>query len=121
MTWVEDTLRTFGESIQLGELTFNDQGVVCLEIEKMGTLYLEQAPGTVLVYLSREMPPYESGYPAKALAACHFREALPIAVTAAMRGDNHLVFVAQIPEVEFSPPTLDRTLEILAQLHDKAA
>lgn len=119
MSWVEDTLRTFGESIQMSDLDFNHNGVVCLNIEKMGTLYLEKGNETVRIYLSREKPEFESGYPARALQAVHYRENLPFPVTAAMRNDNTLVFIAVIPESDFSPPNLDRILEILTQLHDR--
>ncbi|CAM2005086.1 hypothetical protein [Acanthopleuribacter pedis] len=118
MSWVEDTLRTFGESIQMEDLDFNHNGVVCLAIEKMGTLYLEKGDETVRIYLSREKESFNTGYPARALNAVHYRENLPFPITAAMRDENTLVFIAVIPESEFSPPNLDRILEILTQLHD---
>lgn len=118
MSWVEDTLRTFGESIQINDLDFNHNGVVCLNIEKTGTLYLEKGDDTVRIYLSREKQPYETDYAARALSAVHYRENLPFPITAAMRDDNTLIFIAVIPESDFSPPNLDRILEILTQLHD---
>lgn len=120
MTWVDDTLRTFGQSMNLDPLNFNERGVICLDIEHTGRLYLEREEEHILIYLTRNVPPYAHGVYAKALSLCHFKESLPYDVHAGKRED-HLVFLIRMPATAFSPPNLERALALLKDLHDKTA
>lgn len=124
MSWVEETLSTFGRGLRFGELRFNGNGVVCLSFEKGETLYLEQhdggvdgGPESVLIYLSKQVPPYQGGWRAKALALCHYSQGWPLDVHAGAREDQ-LVFLIRVPGEQFAPPTLERAIELLFQLHD---
>ena len=102
-------------------LSLNPNRVLCLDIQGMGTLFIEQTEADMLIYLVRRFPQHASGVYAKALALCHYREALPFAVNAAFKEDDQLVFLARLRQEEFSLPVLEQVIDLLNRLHDNAA
>ena len=119
MTWVDDTIRDFGLGMGMEDLSFNEEGLLCLAFETMGTLFLEYNREDITIYLVREYPPHETAIAGRALSLCHYRQGLPFVMNAALRGDNLLVFSALVPENDFSLPVLERAVDLLAEQHRK--
>lgn len=119
MSWVDDTIRDFGRGMGMEDLALNHNGLLCLDFEALGSLFIEQAEEAVLVYLVRELPRHDTVNLQRALALCHYREGLPFAVNVAFREENHLVFIARVPENDFSLPTLEKSIDLLTKLHQK--
>lgn len=119
MSWVDDTIRDFGRGMGMEDLALNNSGLLCLDFEALGSLFIEQAEEAVLVYLVREMPRHDTLNLQRAMTLCHYREGLPFAVNAAFREENHLVFIARVSENDFSLPTLERAIDLLTKLHQK--
>ena len=117
MKWVDEAVRVFGRGLNIPNLVFDDHGVICLEIESMGLLFIERSIGSVLIYLSREVPPYQKTLPQEALEVCHYDEHYPFPVNAGMNGDN-LIFSVKIPVRSVSPPVIEDAVDLLVSLHD---
>ncbi|PTY03409.1 hypothetical protein DB346_05875 [Verrucomicrobia bacterium LW23] len=118
MTNANQTLTEFGRSIGIPTLSFTN-GVASLSIDAVGTLYLEEEPDGVLLYISRELsfatvPKYR-----KALALCHYRERLPLQVNAGLRGERELTFSTRLEEAAFTVPQLELAVDVLRGLHDR--
>lgn len=118
MSWIDETIMEFGAGMGIENLSLGPSGVVCLDIETMGTLFIEQADEDMLIYLVRRFPQYADEIYAKALTLCHYREALSFAVHAAFKGDDQLVFLARMPGEDFSLPVLEQAIDLLNRLHD---
>lgn len=118
MSITAQTLNEFGISLGLNGLALSDQGNAVLGVEQLGTLYLEQGEGEMLIYLTREVPPYDEGIPEKALQLCHHNQGHPFSVQTAMKGNETLVFMVRLPEAEFTLPNINRCLNLLEQLHN---
>ena len=119
MNWVEDTIRDFGRGMGVENLSFNNEGFLCLDIETLGSLFIERIEEAVIVYLAREIPQHVTGILGKALALCHYREGLPFAVNAAFREENLLIFSVRLSENEVSLPVLERAVDLIMEQHRK--
>lgn len=73
------------------------------------------------MYLVRETTRRDLGLFGKALELCHYRKGLPMPVNPGVRDESRLVFLTRIPERDFSLPTIEKTLGLLAELHDKVS
>ncbi len=118
MDWVEDTVNSFGRNMGIENLAFNENNLVCLDIEKMGTLYIEVLEEKVLVYLSREIPLHQEIDLKKAMALCHYNEKHPVVVNPCMKDDRQMIFLASIPAADFALPLLENTVNHLDKLHN---
>jgi type III secretion system chaperone SycN len=119
MTWMDDTISEFGRSMGLTNLAFDQEGLICLDFESLGTLFLEKADEYMLIYLAREVPPHETGILGRALALCHFRHNLPFAVNTAFGADDRLFFLVRLVENDVSLPILEKSIDLLSQLHSR--
>jgi len=116
VNWIEDTLRRFGKNMGLGGLSFNEDGVCCLEMERTGELYIEQREEDVFVYLARQVPYPEASLLRKALGLVHFRNGYPLPVAAGVKGDDRLIFVTWVDGRDFSLPVLEDAFRLLKNL-----
>jgi type III secretion system chaperone SycN len=119
MSWVDNAIRDFGRGMGMEALTLNDEGLLCLDFETTGRLYIERAENAVLVYLVRMIPQHDNVNLQNALALCHYREGLSLTVNAGFGEENRLVFIARVPERDFSLSMLEKTIELLTRLHQK--
>ena len=120
MSWLDDTLRDFGARIGMGEISFGSGGFVQFTLSQGGMLGLAQAPGEVRVWLARPLAHGDRAALERALVQCDFRRRAPFALQAGLRGEDELVLLARIPEREFTTPALERALELLTTLHERA-
>lgn len=117
MSWVEQTVAEFGRGLGIDGLRFNEQGVVTLATERMGTLFIERAEQAVLVYLVQPLDRASGEAYARALDACHWRHNHPFVVSAGLRQETGLLFAVRLTESEFDLPTLERAISLLDELH----
>ncbi|MFO1349149.1 MAG: type III secretion chaperone SycN [Gammaproteobacteria bacterium] len=121
MNWIDDTLHDFGRALGIAGLRLNDSAVASLVFERRGALFIERATDVVLVYLARQTPSHDSARLERALGITHYREGHPLPIHAGLLGDDTLVFLARLEERAFSLPVLERTVELLSELHDRVA
>ena len=121
MSWVDDVLSEFGQSMGLPNLAFGEGGVVRLSMERLGHLGIERLADEVLIYLLRSIPVGDPKHLRKALAVCHYNEGHPFMVQTGMRGDDQLVFLVRIPAREFTVQAIEQSIELLDRLHTSVA
>lgn len=120
MSAVAQTLNDFGKSVGLPSLRFSPQGAAALDVQGLGTLGFEAVQQEVIIFLARTIPPFTEGALHRALQSCQPSHGYPFTVQAALKGDDLLLFVARLPETEFSLPNIDRAVRLLEQLHKHA-
>jgi type III secretion system chaperone SycN len=116
----DQTVADFGRSMGMDGLAFDENGLVCLDIERTGTLYLEyrQQEQQVLVYLARTMDSLQEQWLEQALARCHYQYNHPMDISCGLKGDNILFFLVTFTENAFIVNSLHRALDLLVQQHD---
>lgn len=121
MSWVDQTVAEFGQTLGMSDLAFDNNGLIQLAFERSGTLFLEKADNEVLAYLVRQVPNADAGVYRRALSSCHYDRQHPVTIQAGLRGDSELTFLARIPEPDFQLPLLERVFQLLDELHNKIA
>jgi type III secretion system chaperone SycN len=114
----------FAHGLGLTEFSWSaHQGVAVFAFDRRGTLYLEEHPEGLLMYLSRDFDTRESvrARLTQALRLCHYRHNWPFVVQVGWRDASHLVFLARLPLAEVTLPALEQALELLTRLHDQTA
>ena len=119
MSWLDDTVAEFGSRLGVPNLAFGPDGFVQLALSQGGLLGLAQAEGVVKVWLARPVEPSQRAALERGLAECDFRRGSPFAMQAGLQGDDGLVFLARIPEREFTTPALEQALESLVRVHER--
>jgi type III secretion system chaperone SycN len=114
-------LREFGQSLGMDDLSWPESAVVALDFQRRGVLYLEELDEHLLIYLVKAFDSRDGRLAIlqRALRACHYREGLPFAAQAALRGEDRLVFLVRLALSGVALPDLERVLETLTQLHEK--
>ena len=116
MKQIEEVMDGFGRQMGFEHFCLNSEGISCLEIEGMGTLFLEKSDDVFLLSLSREVPSFQRNVFMWALESCHYQEGHPFPVHAGLVSENLLVFSARVPAAELSVPMLDRLTDLLFQM-----
>ena len=116
----DQTVADFGRSMGMDGLAFDENGLVCLEIERTGTLYLEyrQQEQQILVYLARTMDSLQDQWLEQALARCHYQYNHQRPVYCGLKGDNVLFFLVKFTENTFVVNELSDALDLLVQQHE---
>ncbi|MCB1804805.1 MAG: type III secretion chaperone SycN [Candidatus Competibacteraceae bacterium] len=112
-------LTEFGQNLGLADLQWPQSGVLALDFDVRGTLYLEDRDDDLLLYLARliTQPEQTLAILKTALQRCHYRQGLPYAVQPGLRGETELVFLVRLPSREVTLPELERVLDTLTTLH----
>lgn len=121
MSAAADILAEFGRSLGMERLHWSDAGVVALDFDARGTLYLENLEDDLLIYLVRGVDLRDGKLKLlhHALRLCHYREGLPYTVHSGLKDQTSLVFSVRLPGNEITLPSLEEVLEMLTKLHDK--
>ena len=117
MSWFEQTITEFGHSLGLNGLAPNEQGVVSLTFESIGTLFIERVEETALIYLARDLDFPDASTYARALTLCHWTQNRVYAASPALRHEKQLLFSVRLPAADFTLPAFQRVLESLDRLH----
>lgn len=118
MSWIDDTVTAYGQGLGINRLALPRDGALELNFERRGTLALEQAGEDLLIYLARDYPFAPRRVLVDALSLCHWRHNRPFEVRAAMREDR-IVLLIRLQGREVSVATLERSVDLLSQLHDQ--
>lgn len=121
MSAMSDTVKELCTSFGLPSHDLPRGSHVALSIGAMGEVHFEEQEEELLVYLTRPIDVGDDRLSILrgALHAVHFHNVLPVPVQAALHG-NELVFVARLQNHEIDLPALERTLELLSGLQEKA-
>ncbi len=125
MSWIDDTLREFGQQMGLVDLSFGAHGVAQLVFDDGAVLVIEPVQrgesDEVLVYLSRPM-----GFDAPqrrrlALAKAHFKGTDALVVQVASQGQGpeaSLMALTRMPARAFTLQSLDHAFDYLNRWHN---
>ena len=120
MDWRDDVIADVGKGMGIGDLRFGDSGVISLDFEHRGELYLEQQEDGVLMYLVRTISMHESlEVLTKALKECHYTKALRFPMQTGLKGDEELFLFIYLANEEFSRPNIENSIDVLTQQFDK--
>jgi type III secretion system chaperone SycN len=117
MDEIDYTIETFGRSMQIDNLRFNQHNVVFLAVEKMGALLIERHKDHLVVYLAVAIPAYQRDAYNKALELCHFKEGMPMDVSVGYLSPNWLILAIRISETEVTMAMLNQAVKLLFYLH----
>ena len=116
----EYVIAEFGRRMGLPSLTIGRDTPVQLQIEGMGTLFIEEAGEELLLYLARDFPFHAQEVPRRALALCRPDRTRPFPVSAGLHKDNTLIFLTRFNTKSFSLQCLEQAVPVLARLMDAA-
>ncbi len=117
MDKTDRTIEIFGRQLDIEDLRFNDHEVICLDIEEIGKLFIERLKNGILVYLAISIPAHDKHRLITALQLCHFKERLPVPVSAGHIASNRtLLLIIRLSEENITPPSLDMATELLFYL-----
>jgi type III secretion system chaperone SycN len=110
-------IETFGHSMQIDNLRFNEHNVVFLAVEKIGALLIERYKDLLLVYLVAKIPAYQCDVYNKALQLCHFEEGMPLDVSVGHLPPDMLTLVIRMIATEVTAEKLNQAVKLLFYLH----
>lgn len=113
------TIDEFGRHLGLPSLSPGPEDCVELTIEQAGRLQIEKKGDNANIILARPRTPHAANVAGAALDLSHWRENHPWHISAGMKGEDWLVFIAKMPLTHMDVPTLDRALTYLSDLHDR--
>lgn len=120
MTWINDTMRDFGNSIGLPELTLNDRGILDLDLpndRRLRIAHLHQLPVPEVV-LSRSQSLF---YPQHSVLSAllklnDFRNSTEWTVQTAL-SERELFIAVRIPERSFVVNVMEQAFAALQYIH----
>ena len=116
---MEHVIAEFGRRMGLMSLVLERGKPVRLNMEGLGTLFIEDAGEEILLYLARDFPPHDRDVPRRALALCRSGLARPFPVYAGLYKDNTLIFLTRFNAEKISLQVLEEAVPILARLLDE--
>ncbi len=120
---LEYEIESFGKKIGMSGLAFSSDGIIRLDMEKEGSLFLEvqdAAKGReLLVYLARAVPDYDEGAAARLLEACARGKRHLMPVSAGLH-DGRAVVLARFAEDDVTAALVDRAVRYLLEFMNKA-
>lgn len=116
----EHVIAEFGRRMGLPSLALERDKPVQLHMEGMGSLFIEEAADSILLYLAREFPSHDRDAPRRALALCRSGLARPFPVHAGLHKNNTLIFLTRFTPETFSLQGLEQAVPLLARLLDEA-
>ena len=116
MDFFDELVGAFGNRLGMEGLAVGANGIVDLQIEKIGRFQLEKNGESLLVTLARPQSPHAAGAARALLNLSHWRENHPWPIHPGMMGDAWLSLTARIPLAGVDVPTLESALELLSKL-----
>jgi hypothetical protein len=124
MDWIQQTIKEFGASRGLGELEFEFDSILELQLqsgELLGFCYIPELPlHEMLVYTSAPLQFDPLGQFEAALRLANARSNAYGQAQAGIQEDR-LVIAMHLPARAFDLPLLDHTVNSLLEMHYKAA
>ena len=111
---MEEFVGQFGLSTQ----DWAESGLVCLNFEQSGQLYLEQHTAGVMVLLCQQYPLY-GDWLIKASQACDYQQGIAFPVQMGLKGNSEVVFFCLLETEQVTMNQLSQLFATLTQLHAK--
>ena len=121
MSAIADSMGELIASMGLDPGRVRLDGHLALSVEGLGDLHFEEAEDELLMYLAREIQVDEDALDVqrKAMSLVHFHNVLPFPVQVA-RLEESLVMLTRIQAHDIDLPRLQRAVDLLGELQDKA-
>ena len=116
----EYVIAEFGRRMGLESLAVTGDRPAQLNIEGLGSLFIEEAGEEILLYLAGDFPPHDREAPRRALALCRPEIARPFLVHAGLYKDHTLVFLTRFTAKTLSLQSLEQAVPVLARLLNEA-
>jgi type III secretion system chaperone SycN len=117
--WVMHTVREFGLGLGVSRFYVNDNGVACVHIENVGSLFIEPSENQVLVYLARDFGRLTLEELERSLALVYPLENHAMTPWCGLSKGSQLVFGVLMTKEEFDPRRLDMAIQLLRDLLDR--
>lgn len=112
-------IEAFGRRLGLDALAFSPEGVVRLDIENIGSVYVEKseqgASSEILVYLAAPVPAHDEEAARRLLELCDYRRGYALPVFAGVFS-GRAVLLTRMPEASATAASLENALRFLAEL-----
>ena len=116
---LEYEIEAFGHRLGLDGLALSPAGLARLDIENVGSLYLERAEerghDELLVYLAVPLPAHDGGATRRLLELCDYRRGFSLPVSAAEAGGRALL-LTRMEESAVTAAGLENALRFLSEL-----
>lgn len=116
---LEYEIESFGHRIGLDSLSLSPQGLACLAIENVGSLYLEKVEergrSELLVYVAAPLPVPDDGAVRRLLELCDYRHARPMPVSAGVFS-GRAVLLTRMDESAVTAAGIENALRMLTEL-----
>ncbi|AMO57847.1 hypothetical protein GZ77_12820 [Endozoicomonas montiporae] len=120
MDWRDDVMADIGKGMGIEGLGFGESGVLSLNFERRGELYLEQQDDGVLMYLVRTIPVHDClGLLVAALKECHYTKASRFPLQVGLKGEEELLLFIYLANEEFTRPNIETSIDTLTQQFEK--
>lgn len=122
MNLLDDTLGNFGRSMGIENLALRENGVLLLNIEKIGMLAIElvgERHEEVSISLIRRIETPDSQACQRLLESCHYRSPAPFPTRVGLTGQGELLFAIRMDIRQFTLPAIHQALDWLISLHDQ--
>lgn len=120
MSWTDSTLADFGRQLGIEGLEFGPGNFVQFDWREGGVLGIRRGETDIAIYLARQLDYDKAPVLRRALQLCDYRNGWPLAVQTGLRGDAELLFLARLPERQFTLQALEQALDLLGRLHEQA-
>ena len=118
---IEREIQEFGNRLGLDQIEASSSGVSQLDIQDIGSLYLERNEDghELLVYLTRPVPQYDTESIRRLFEMCDYRRALPIRVSVGVYAGQAIV-LTRLNEHEVSAAHLENVLRYFVDFLQQA-
>ena len=116
---LEYEIEAFGRRLGLESLAFSQEGVARLDIENIGSFYLEKAEYNgrreILAYLSSPLPDHDTDAVRRLLSLCDYRRGLPMPLSAGVFSGRGML-LTRMAEEKVTAASLENVLRFLTEL-----
>lgn len=119
--FIDSELQSFGESMGIKNLHFNDKGCVKFSFEQDRTLFIEKGDEKIFFYITKAFPlaPLPFHLYKKALTDCQNQQSYPFRLQAIAKTEHDIGFLTSLHDNECDQPTLNKVFEFLLQKVDE--
>ncbi|MDP0561000.1 MAG: hypothetical protein QS721_01170 [Candidatus Endonucleobacter sp. (ex Gigantidas childressi)] len=119
MDWRDQMIADAGRGMGLEELDFSGSGVIKLEFERRGDVYIETREDGVLFYLIRKVSSYDRLEVLTAvLQSCHYSQSTRFTLLPGMQGDDDLFLCSFLINESFSRPNIEGVIKMMGEQFD---
>lgn len=113
---IDHAIQAFGQRLGLASLSLSPEGLARLDIEGLGSLYLETAGqgGELLVYLASPIPGHDTRQYRRLLELCDYRRGEPYPLSAGVYSGTAVV-ATRLPAERVDDAQLENVLRFLAE------